>query len=547
MFGIQEMTYSRNFRETVQDAFGGMDRRAAAPDGALYRSLNMCAGRYPALTVRPRRGHHATVTKPNGFLARDCVAWVSGGTLVVDGAEAAELTEGLKLMVGIQKKICIWPDKVIYDRQTGQLTRMEASWEGNATFSDGSYAGEPAMANTITVAGDLSNLLQPGDGLAVTAEGKTYGAFVVQEVEYRSAEQKTQLRFLEETWRMILEEGEGMPQTVTRSVKIQRRAPDLEGVFEHNNRLWGWHGGSICCCRLGDPTNWESFNADATDSWELEVGSPGDITGGVSYGGRPVFFKENRIIRVYGDYPAQFSIVETESLGVEAGSGNSLAIAGDTLYYKSTQGIVAYAGGYPYAVGEVFGEARYRNAVAGSDGVRYYVSMQDADGTYGVYCFDTRYRVWHEENGMAFLACGWDGELYAMEERGRGSGSHVGTVHVLGDPRSKGQYQEDMLTRVEFADITEGTGRKKTLSRLVLRLEADAGTELDISVQYDSSGEWIKVKRLVGATTKGQTEVIIPLRRCDHYRIRIDGSCEAHSGWTLYSKTRERCIGSNRK
>lgn len=563
MFGVVKMRYSHNFHEYGQDEFGGLDRRAGAPDGAIADNLNMSANNYPVLTVRPRRGCAATLPQTadgmlpsNGLLARDCLAYVAGDRLIVDGVQVATLTDSRKTMVGIQKKICIWPDKKIYDRETGALTDMEASWEGEAAFSDGSYAGEPALANTITVAGDVSALFRAGDGVAVTVaesgmEELTYGAYVIQEAEYLEAEDRTELRFLEETWRHFVEESGssgtddgqvGFPGVgKTFNVRIQRRAPELDGVFEHHNRLWGWHGGTVMCSKLGDPTNWESFNGDATDSWELETGTPGDITGGISYGGRPVFFKERRIIRVYGDYPGQYSTSETESLGVEAGSGRSLAIAGDTLYYKSTEGIMAYTGGYPYSVSEVLGEERYRNAVAGSDGVRYYVSMEDEAGTAQILCFDTRHRTWNRESGMRIVDFGWNGHLYGLEERG--------VVWVMDETAGYSTDELGLVSMVEFADITGGTTRKKGLGRVVLRLEADEFTTLTISIRYDRQGDWIEVGTLKGALVKGQTEVIIPIRRCDHYRLRIEGNSEGAfgDGWTLHAMTQERYIGSNRK
>ena len=557
MYGVTPMVYSGNFHEKTQSEFGGFDRRAAAGDGALAVSINMSAARYPALTVRPRRGVHAAVAKPNGLFCRDCVAWVDGTRLIVDGAEVAAVTDSRKIMAGIQQKICIWPDRVLYDRETGKLRQMGLHWQGEAVFSDGTYAGEPAAANTIVIKGDQTGLFRAGDGVTVAVVADEYvheaeGAFVIQEVEYDSTDDETELRFLEDTWLKHMppgyetdtaaDAGELSPfpnPGMKTTVRIQRRVPELEGVFEHHNRLWGWHGGTICCSKLGDPTNWEYFNGDAADSWELETGTPGDITGGISYGGRPVFFKENRIIRLYGDYPGRYSTSETESLGVEAGSGRSLAIAGDTLYYLSPQGVMAYGGGYPYPVGECFGEDRYRNAVAGSDGVRYYISVENERGVYDVFCYDTRHRVWHEEDGMELIGLDWHGELYALEERGQ--------VLVLGERRVESPGEEGIATVAEFADFTEGTTRKKAVSRLVLRLEMDEGTILDIKIRYDSRGEWELLRRLDGEMVKGQEEIVVPLRRCDHYRIRLEGSSLGGCGWTLHSLTRERRVGSNRK
>lgn len=559
MFGVVPMRYSRNYRDQTLREFGGLDRRPAAEDGAIADNLNMCADAFPALTVRRRRGQKAVLPQDangilpsNGLLARDCLAYVAGDRLIVDGVQVATLTDSRKVMAGIQSKICIWPDKKIYDRETGELTDMEATWSGEADFSDGSYAGEKALANTITVAEDLTGVFRAGDGVAVTVEStenQTYGAYVIQEIEFDESLGKTELRFLEETWRMFVEEAEaaaeggnafpGVGRRLT--IRIQRRAPELEGVFEHHNRLWGWHGGTICCSKLGDPTNWESFDGDSTDSWELTTGTPGDITGGISYGGRPVFFKERLVIRIYGDYPGQYSTSETESLGVEAGSQRSLAIAGDVLYYKSREGIMAYTGGYPYCISEVLGAKQYRNAVAGSDGVRYYISMEDDAGEAQILCFDTRNRTWNRESGMKIVDFGWHGQLYGLEERG--------TVWAMGDDSGLSTDEMGMVSRVEFADFTAGSTRKKALGRVVLRLEADEYTTLTISVRYDSQGEWYEVGELKGALVKGQAEIIIPIRRCDHYRLRIDGVSEAAfgSGWMLHQLTREQCVGSNRK
>lgn len=549
MFGFTPMRRSVHLVEQCQTEFRGRVHRAAAGDGVIYEDLNVCADRYPALTVRPRRDVRYTVLKPNGMLVRDCLAWVDGTTLKVDGAAVAQVADSRKLMCGIQKKICIWPDKVIYDRETGELTPMEASWSGEGVFQDGTYAGEFALANTIIIDGDQRALFRVGDGVTVEEDGTTRGAYVIQEVAFSDTGNYTELRFLENTWEdFVLGEvntgGEDGLQPLPRpgrkmQMTIRRSAPELEGVFEHHNRLWGWHGQTIVCCKLGDPTNWQVFDGLSTDSWELVTGSPGDITGGCSYGGRPMFFKEGEIVKVYGDDPRQFSTYSTQSLGVEKGSGLSLAVAGDTLFYKSIDGIMAYGGGHPWSVAEDFGGVHYRNAVAGSDGVKYYVSMEDEDGEWNIFVYDTRHRVWHREDGMRIVGFGHDGELYALEERG--------SLWVLATPRALTSGEEGINTMVEFADFCDHTTRKKGLEKLLLRLEVDEGTTLNIRVQYDSDGQWHTVRRVEGKTVKGQIEVPLVIRRCDHYRIRLEGTGGGGDGWTLYALTRTRFTGSNKK
>ena len=75
----------------------------------------------------------------------------------------------------------------------------------------------------------------------------------------------------------------------------------------------------------------------------------------------------------------------------------------------------------------------------------------------------------------------------------------------------------------------------------------DKDTTLNIRVQYDSDGQWHTVRRVKGRMTKGQIEVPLVIRRCDHYRIRLEGTGVGGDGWTLYALTRTRYTGSNRK
>lgn len=557
MFGFTPMRRSVHLVEQCQMEFRGRVHRAAAGDGVIYEDLNVCADRYPALTVRYRRDVRATVQKPNGLLVRDCMAWVDGTTLKVDSTAVAQVADSRKLMCGIQKKICIWPDKVIFDRETGELTPMEASWSGEGVFQDGTYAGEFALANTIIIDGDQRALFRAGDGVTVVMEGTTHGAYVIQEIEFSDTGGYTALRFLENTWEDFVfgevntggEDGlQPLPRPgLGRQMTIRRSAPDLEGVFEHHNRLWGWHGQTIVCCKLGDPTNWQVFDGLSTDSWELVTGSPGDITGGCSFGGRPMFFKENEIIKLYGDDPRQFSTYSDQSLGVEKGSGQSLAVAGDTLFYKSIDGIMAYGGGHPWSVAEDFGGVRYRNAVAGADGVKYYVSMEDEAGEWHIFTYDTRHRVWHREDGWRMLAAGFDGKLYAMREV-PSENYPQGSVLILGEaPKVQDLYERNIRSMVEFADYCDHTTRKKGLEKLLLRLEVGTGTTLDIQVQYDSDGQWHTVRQVMGQAVKGQIEVPLVIRRCDHYRIRLEALSRGDDGWTLYALTRTRYTGSNRK
>lgn len=128
----------------------------------------------------------------------------------------------------------------------------------------------------------------------------------------------------------------------------------------------------------------------ATDSYSVDTGSAGSFTACISFLGYPIFFKEDHIYKVYGSIPTNFEVMGSATLGVAAGSDRSLAIAGEILFYHSRAGIMAYSGGIPQPVGAAFGVERFEDAVGGSDGLKYYVSMAGKDGAYLLYVYDTQ-------------------------------------------------------------------------------------------------------------------------------------------------------------
>ena len=63
---------------------------------------------------------------------------------------------------------------------------------------------------------------------------------------------------------------------------------------------------------------------------------------------------------------------------------------------------------------------------------------------------------------------------------------------------------------------------KKYISRFNIRAQMEEGAEMDVYIQYDSSGVWERKGRI---KLKGTNTVTVPIRprRCDHMRIRLEG------------------------
>lgn len=190
---------------------------------------------------------------------------------------------------------------------------------------------------------------------------------------------------------------------------------------------------------------------------------------------------------------------------MEKGSHLSPAIAGETLYYLSRVGIVAYTGGIPQSISAPFGTDRYRNAVGGSDGVKYYVSMENMDGAFSLFVFDTRLNQWHKEDSLEAVGFAWNTELYFLSADGK--------LWMNGNAR---EAPEDAVkegpveSMAEFGDFVEGNPNKKGTGKLQIRMELDAGASVKIEMEFDSDGVWRPVDTLTTTVKRSFYLPIIP-------------------------------------
>lgn len=522
---LPNMIYGDGISKSAKVQFGGYNHNLYAKDGELWDMQNMSSELYPLLSPRKPRYLIRTLSEPNGLYAKDGLFWVDGTGFYADGEMIGTVSNNRKQFTSIGAYIIILPDMAYYNTRTKEFGNLAANWSGSVTIQNGTYVGENAQANTIYAAGaDWGSVFKEGDAVTIngcTVHPENNKTPIVREID------GDYLRFYENVF--IINEG-GDREDVT----ISRDIPELDFLCENENRLWGCKGDTVYASKLGDPFNWNVFDGLSTDSFAVNVGSAGDFTGCCSYLGYPCFFKEENIYKVYGDKPSNFQLMGSASLGVERGSHGSFGIAGETLFYLSRVGIIAYTGGIPQSISEAFGTDRYRNAVGGSDGVRYYVSMEGTNGQRNLFVYDTRYGVWHKEDELNVIGFGWNEELYFLDDSGR--------LWMSGNVRTvpEGTTKEDPVqSMVIFADFVEGNPNKKGTSKLQIRIELEEGASVTIAMQFDSDGVWRDVKTL--STTKKRSFYlpIIP-RRSDHFSIRIMGI----GSWILYSLVRESYSGS---
>ena len=309
--------------------------------------------------------------------------------------------------------------------------------------------------------------------------------------------------------------------TATSNLKLERSMPVMDYVIESGNRLFGCRYGlaangevvnEIYASKLGDFRNWNCFMQISTDSWVGGIGTDGQFTGAITHKGYPLFFKENCVHKVYGNYPANFQIQTTECRGVQKDCEKSLAIVNETLLYKARSGVCAYDGSLPTEVSYAMGNEAYGEAVGGSHGNKYYISMKDNLGKYHLFVYDMAKGMWHKEDDLQVdCFCSCRGELYAISD-GK-------IITMLGSGTMDKKPVEWML---QTGEIGISSPDMKYISRLTVRMSMDIGSEVHFYAQYDFSDEWEHLFTMRGTSLRSFSLPIRP-KRCDYMKLRIEG------------------------
>ena len=310
---------------------------------------------------------------------------------------------------------------------------------------------------------------------------------------------------------------------------ITRHMPEMDCIRESGNRLWGCRYGEdingnfvneIYASKLGDFKNWNAFDSISTDSYVATVGTDGEFTGAITHLGYPIFFKENCMHKVYGNFPANFQVQTNTCRGVQKGCNKSLAIVNEALYYKSRSGFCMYDGSLPVETSSSLGDVVYSDAVAGAIRNKYYVSMRDNNNDYHLFVFDAKRGLWHrEDNTHAIDFCACRGELYYIDED-----KCIKTINPV--PGFSYPFETGINWMAESGIIGTDMPDKKYISRLDVRMLLTVGTRVYFYIEYDSCGKWEHLFTMTGTRLQSFAVPIRP-QRCDHMRIRIEGDGEA--------------------
>lgn len=530
---LPQMVYADGIRKGTQVKFAGLNHNLWAGEGDLWDMKNLTSDHSPLLASRRPRMKYRTLTAPGGLFGWEGLCWVDGDGFYYKGERKGTVTAGKKRFAALGAYVVILPDKAYYNVDTEEFGSMESEWTGESlTFTNGLLYEEAAEANTLQCEGvDWSAYFRPGDAVTIsgcTAHPENNKTPIIREID------GDKLYFYEYVFTLDGDEAV-TPYTEEGALSIKRSVPDLLYLCENENRLWGCDHRTIYASKPGDIFNWNVFDGLDSDSYYVDTGSEGTFTGCVQYLGYPVFFKERHIYKVYGSIPSNFQLMGSATLGVAEGSADSLAVAGETLFYLSPTGVVAYSGGIPQPVDEAFGEERHKNAVGGSDGEKYYFSAEIVGGGTTFCVYDTRKGVWHREDDTRAVAFAGVNDLYYLNEQGE-----LWLTGDIKDPPAEAEKEAPVEWWAEFGDFAEEDPNKKGVSKIQIRLELDEGAEAEVFVRFDTDGEWIRAGHRLEAGPKRSYYLPITPRRGDHYRVKIKGV----GGCRVYSLTRNFYEGS---
>ena len=558
---LNELPTSR----TLIDVFGGYNHNLRIREGEFYHMKNLTSADYPVLSPRGKRGIYETPKKPQGMVAKDSLCYVDGSEFVINGYRIDDMRlttdDKAKTLISMGTYVIIMPDKkYINTTNLSDYGSIEASVTTTSavTFELCKLNGDAYKDVTVSAIepSDPENMDLWLDTSNVPNSLKQYSTTSMMWVSIAT----TYIKITATGLGIPFSEGDGvtisgvetlkdlnstmvihakgddfivvtgiLDKVVTQEkpITVARRMPNMDFIIESKNRLWGCRYGialngemvnEIYASKLGDFKNWNCFAGISTDSYAATVGTDGQFTGAITHNGYPIFFKENHMHKVYGDYPKQYRIQDTACRGVEKGCSKSLAIVNEVLYYKSRSAVCAYDGSLPMEISSVLGDEVYHDAVAGSLDNKYYISMADANEAWHLFVYDTQRGMWHrEDNTRVVDFCNCRGDLYFIDY----ADNKIKTVRGTGVLET-----EDVSWEAITGTIGTDSPDKKYISRLDIRMSLKVGTRVYFYVEYDSTGKWEHLFTMTGMTLQSFTVPVRP-KRCDHLRLRIEGDGEA--------------------
>ncbi|MBR3974403.1 MAG: hypothetical protein IKJ88_00925 [Clostridia bacterium] len=437
------------------DTFLGINRRERISSGELADCVNVTADKYPCLATRAPRGIVRFRDEDKNIVSPMCpgkpvaaltdgddIVFVSENSTFIKGDKVYEFFNGrAKQLVAFNDRYVVAPFVASVASDLSEVKTALAVVSGKMTIS---LLAEPEGSGIEYVSAEEA----PTDGTKYWFSTKENGLYCWSEDESKYiAWPTTYIKFANSSLdfsdfavgdTVSLMSGETQADAAITSYTVKkaglnyivvtgicnpaecdeetvytlcREAPQLDYIVAHKNRIWGCHYGlvttsdgdkfinEIYASKLGDATNWYSYQGISTDSYTVSVGEGGAFTGCGIVGDNVVFFKENCMYTIYGSLPSSYQVSKTDCFGIQDGSFRSAVTINGVLYYKSNHGIMRLeSGSLPVCISSALGTDIWSEAIAGTDGEKYYIQMKTPSGEYQLFVYDTATGFWYRES-----------------------------------------------------------------------------------------------------------------------------------------------------
>lgn len=565
---------------TMIDTWLGYNHNYKIQRGEFYDLENMTSDNYPLLTpraIRPRlaEGHIRGIIITDNHLTYLDGTDLHYGTKVIDMSEVLEDNSAWQNMYRFGAYLVLHPACVyvnLYDNSVGTM-RTKLTMEPGTTVTYTISDSEGNSFENITASDEPPTDAKTGDrwlktkageeglymwstdhwepvptcyiridvpGLKLESEFKE-GDIVMMNSLIEDLNAGSQIQCMTDDSFVVIGLMDSVQKTSESSEEwqfyVERKIPDMDYVCCDKNRMWGCYYGyvngemvnEIYASELGDFKNWYTYQGLASDSYAVTVGVPEEWTGCISYQGYPTFFKENAIIRVFGNMPSNYQVNQINARGVQLGSSKSLAIVDEYLVYKSASDICVFDGSSPRTISEPLGrQTPYYDAVAGGCLNKYLVSLQNIKGARRFFVYDFKTGIWMKESKLDVLQFTntENGQIYAATESdiyGLGNTENMAFVDQLVTEEWVNWYCETGEMGFEYPDY-------KYVDRITIRAYIPHTSELRVSISYDDN-PYQEVGLLRGdSDIKSQSLGFAPFR-CDHFKIKMEG----HGAVVIYT------------
>ena len=505
--------------------FGGLSRTEEIAENEASDMKNGSSRSFPCFA--PAKGRK-TIAEVSGIECAISPRLISGEKIesftgvasdrfYYNGEEKFTLTpqDRVRCLVDFNGNILIFPDKKYYSYVDDSYGEIAASVSGAVGFSVVSTDG--AKENRIKLASGLSDVFKKGDSITIACTEKRNCTYQIAS-KYEQAQSgdivscvvgsvisDTEISvscYDRDAEYVFFKEGTYENTTLSRAM------PDIVIACTANNRVFGadQFGETIYASKLGDFKNWNVFEGLSTDSWYGSVGTEGPFTALCSLGSQVVAFKDNYIHQLYGETPNNFAIPKQIAGGCI--DGRSVAQIRGQLFYLAHDGVYVFAGGNPVKISSALSLCA-TGGVGGTDGARYYISVEKADGT-ELLVYDAECDMWHKEDEFSAVSfIKYNDKLYAADEN---------TLYEIGSGDTGEWFWQSKC-------FDETDMNLSAVVNLYVKAELKENSCLRVLVSCDGGD----MTECAAISYSGRKAVRVPVRfrASESYQIRIAGKGDA--------------------